>query len=166
MREGHQLGGHCPNSMLKVERNCWRNVRPPVETIKGRWRGRLRFKAPVARRRLNMLHRFSLANLAAVLVVLAFSAVQQVPAAAVERDDLRNFAPTATVTVLSTSLLPGATTTTLLTQSACGIISDGAAITTCRRKRQFWVEFPILIAQDAETASYLYQQFQPSPVFA
>jgi hypothetical protein len=110
-----------------------------------------------------MLHRFSLVNLAAVLVVLAFSAVQQVPAAAV--DGQRNLAPTATVTVLSTSILPGAATSTLLTKKACGII-DGGAATACRRKRQYWIDVPILIAQDPETAAYLYQQFQPSPVYA
>lgn len=118
------------------------------------------------RRQLKMLHRFSRpVNLAAVLVVLlAFSAVQQVPAAAV--DGQRNLAPTATVTILSTSFLPGAATSTLLTQSACGIIDGGGAITACRRKRQYWIDVPILIAQDPETAAYLYQQFQPSPVFA
>lgn len=110
-----------------------------------------------------MFHRLSLVNLAAVLVVLAFSAVQQVPAAAVEREGRTSLA-TSTITVLSTSLFDGPTTSTVLTKKVCGTI-DADASTACRRKRQYWVDVPILIAQNPETAAYLYHQFQPSPVF-
>lgn len=120
-----------------------------------------KLEASVVHQRSNMFHRFSLVNLAAVLVVLAFSAVQQVPAAAVERDGRTS---SATITVLSTSLFPGASTSTLLTKKVCGTI-DGDVSSACRRKRQFWIDVPILIAQDPETAAYIYQQFQPSPVF-
>jgi DNA polymerase/3'-5' exonuclease PolX len=90
---------------------------------------------------------------------LAFSAVQQVPAAAVERSDVP------TITILTTTTLNQAITTTILTQFNCGVI-DSSITGTCRRKRQFWIDVPILIAQDPETAAYLYQQFQPSPVYA
>lgn len=107
------------------------------------------------RRHSKMFHRFSL-----VIVVLAFSAVQQVPAAAVERSDVP------TITVLTTTTLNQATTTTVLTQKVCGIVDTASSVTACRRKRQFWIDVPILIAQDPETAAYLYQQFQPSPVYA
>ncbi|XP_057376616.1 uncharacterized protein LOC130697835 [Daphnia carinata] len=110
-----------------------------------------------------MFQRFSLVNLAAVLVVLAYSAVQ-VPAAAVEREG-RTTLSSATITVLSTSLLPGASTSTVLTKKVCGTI-DGGVSSACRRKRQFWIDVPILIAQNPETAAYIYQQFQPSPVFS
>lgn len=123
-----------------------------------------KLEASVVHQRSNMFHRFSLVNLAAVLVVLTFSAVQQVPAAAVERDGRTSVFSSATITVLSTSLLPGASTSTLLTKKVCGTI-DGDVSSACRRKRQFWIDVPILIAQDPETAAYIYQQFQPSPVF-
>ncbi|KAI9563635.1 hypothetical protein GHT06_011099 [Daphnia sinensis] len=145
--------------MLKDEEE----VEEDGKTIKRRAR-RTNANSSVVHQRSDMLHRFSLVNLAAVLAVLALSAVQQVPAAAVERDG-RTVLPSATITVLSTSLLPGASTSTLLTKKVCGTI-DGGVSSACRRKRQFWIDVPILIAQDPETASYIYQQFQPSPVFS
>ena len=106
-----------------------------------------------------MFSRFSL--LAAVLVVLAHSAVQ-VPAAAVDGRNAFSAASTATVTLVETSYYTGATTSTLLTSKVCASIA--ANLSPCRRKRQFWLDVPIIISRDEIIDAYIRQQFQPSQV--
>ena len=69
---------------------------------------------------------------------------------------------TSTVTQLTTSFLTGTTTTTLLTARNCAVIS---ASTFCRRKRQSWLDIPILMDQDPDIDAYFRQQFEASPVF-
>lgn len=106
-----------------------------------------------------MFQRFSLVNLAAVLVVLAYSAVQ-VPAAAVAQAEGRT--STATITVVTTSFYTGDATSTLFTSKVCAVLDPTA--TTCRRKRQYWLDVPIIISRDEIIDAYIRQQFQPSPV--
>ncbi len=71
---------------------------------------------------------------------------------------------TSTVTQLTTSFLTGTTTTTRLTAKNCAVI-DANANTFCRRKRQSWLDIPILMDQDPDIDAYFRQQFEASPVF-
>lgn len=91
----------------------------------------------------------------ALLVVAAFLAVAD--------SALVPVATTSTVTQLTTSFYTTPTTTTILTASVCGSLAAGVN-TFCRRKRESWLDLPILMGQDPDIDAYLRQQYQPSPV--
>lgn len=104
-----------------------------------------------------MFHRFSLTVV--LLVVLAVSAIQ---GKAVEPEGRAT-----TVTVVSTSTITGTTTSTLLTAKVCGVLDPAAVatpLTACRRKRQYWLDVPIVVSEDESINAYIRQQFEPSPV--
>lgn len=102
----------------------------------------------------NMSRHFVLFQLAIVLVALTNCLAEDL---AVE-----DRAGT-TVTVVTTSYFTGATTTTKLTANVCGVL-DAGVVGLCRRKRQVWLDVPVVIARDPEVGSYIRQQFEPSPV--
>jgi hypothetical protein len=67
-----------------------------------------------------------------------------------------------TVTRKSTKTTTSFTTITLTTRTICGNYIN--ATTACRRKRQFWIDRPLVLALDEELDPLIEQIFNPSPV--
>ena len=67
-----------------------------------------------------------------------------------------------TVTKTSTKTTTSFTTITLTTRTICGNYIN--ATTACRRKRQFWIDRPIVLALDEELDPFVDQILNPSLV--
>lgn len=92
------------------------------------------------------------------LAVLAVSLVQLSAAKAVDGQEARS---AYTVTSVVTSYYTTPTTTTILKSEVCAVLAS-TNMTACRRKRDYWIDLPILIAPNVDHD--LLQQFQPSPI--
>ena len=95
-----------------------------------------------------------------IVCVLAASVIQLSSAKAIEADEQGKARSASTVTVYATSYYSSATTTTILAKQICATLSP--SLTACRRKRDYWLDLPIIISPSGDPD--ILQQFQPTPV--
>lgn len=94
----------------------------------------------------------------ASFVILALLVSRQVECKAIEPENRAS-----EVTLLVTSFYPSVSTTTILTNKVCAKLG-ATTLKSCRRRRQYWLDLPIIMSTEFDMDAYFREQFQPSPV--